>query len=188
MLIIYTVGQCNRNYQFRNYKWENPSLFTEKYIININENGQSGYILKVDLEYPQSLHEYHNSYPLCPERKLIKTEMLSKFQLNLKKKSKISNYHVEKLICDLTDKKHYMVHYKNLQLYLQLGMKLKCVHRVLSYNQHEWLKDYSVGNSFLRADAKKNVKMHSVQTYIKLKIILFLVNRWKMYETELILF
>ena len=48
-----------------------------------------------------------------------------------------------------------MVHYKNLQLYLQLGMKLKCVHRVLSYNQHEWLKDYIVGNSVLRADAKK---------------------------------
>ena len=80
-----------------------------------------------------------------------------------------------------------MVHYKNLQLYLQLGMKLKCVHRGLSYNQHEWLKDYIVGNSVLRTDAK-NVKMHSVQTYIKLKIILFLVNRWKMYETELTLF
>ena len=56
-----------------NCKWENPSLFTEKNINDINENGQSGYILEVDLEYPQSLHEYHNSYPLCPERKLIKT-------------------------------------------------------------------------------------------------------------------
>ena len=56
-----------------NYKWENTSLFTEKYINNINENGQSGYILEVDLEYPQSLHEYHSSYPLCPERKLIET-------------------------------------------------------------------------------------------------------------------
>ena len=87
-----------------NYKWENPSLFTEEYINNINENGQSVYILEVDLEYPQSLHEYHNSYPLCPERKLIKTEMLSKFQLNLKEKLNISNDHVEKLICDLTDK------------------------------------------------------------------------------------
>ena len=51
----------------------NPSLFTEKYIKDINENGQaspardarqSGYILEVDLEYAQSLHEYHNSYPI----------------------------------------------------------------------------------------------------------------------------
>ena len=74
-----------------NYKWENTSLFTEKYIININENVQSGYILEGDLEYLQSLHEYHNSYPLCPERKLIKTEMLSKFQLNRKEKLNISN-------------------------------------------------------------------------------------------------
>ena len=48
--------------------------------------------------------ECHNSYPLCRERKLIKTEMLSKFQLNLKEKLNISNDHVEKLICDLTDK------------------------------------------------------------------------------------
>ena len=36
-----------------NYKWKNPSLFTENYINNMNENGQSGYILEVDLEYPQ---------------------------------------------------------------------------------------------------------------------------------------
>ena len=148
-----------------NYKWENTSLFTEKYINNINENGQSGYILEVDLEYPQSLHEYHNSYPLCPERKLLNTEMLSTFQLNLKEKLNISNDHVEKLICDLTDKKHYMVHYKNLQLYLQLGIKLKCVRRVPPYNQHEWVKDYIVGNSVLRADAKKRKDTLSANLY-----------------------
>ena len=77
-----------------NYKWETPSLLTEKYISDINENGQRGYILQVDLEFPQSLHEYHNLYPLCPERKLKKTKTLSKFQLNLKEKLNISNDHV----------------------------------------------------------------------------------------------
>ena len=45
-----------------------------------------------------------SKFPPCPERKLIKTQMLSKFQLNLKKKLNISNDHVEKLICGLTDK------------------------------------------------------------------------------------
>ena len=120
-----------------------------------NWNDERGYILEVDLEYPKEIHDYHNSYPLCPERKLIKTSMLSKFQLHLKDKLNISSDHVEKLICDLTDKTHYKVHYRNLQLYLQLGMILKCVHRVLSYAQREWLKDYIVGNSTLRADTKK---------------------------------
>ena len=85
--------------------------------------------------------------------------------INLKEKLNISNDHVEKLICDLTDKKHYIIHYKNLQIYLQLGMKLKCVHRVLSYNQHEWLKYYIVGNSVLRADANKRKDAFSAILY-----------------------
>ena len=58
-----------------------------------------------------------------------------------------------------------MVHYKNSQLYLQLGMKLNCVHRVLSYNQHEWLKDYIVGNSVLRTDAKNRKDAFSPNLY-----------------------
>ena len=77
----------------------------------------------------------------------------------------MSNDHVEKLICDLTDKIHYMVHYENLQLYTQLGIKWKCVHRVLSHDQHEWLKDYIVGNSILRADAKKRKDAFSANLY-----------------------
>ena len=58
-----------------------------------------------------------------------------------------------------------MTHYENLQLCLQLGMKLKCVHRVRSYNQHEWLNDYIVGNSILRADAKKRKDAFSANLY-----------------------
>ena len=50
--------------------------YTTKYINDINDNGQSGYILEVDLEYPQSLHEYHNSYPFSPERKLINRNVI----------------------------------------------------------------------------------------------------------------
>ena len=80
--------------------------------------------------------------------------MSSRFQLNLKDKLMISNDYVEKLNCDLTDKKHYMIHYENFQLYLQLGVKISCVRRVLSYDKPEWLQDYIVGNSGSRADAK----------------------------------
>ena len=75
---------------------EKPRLFTERYIYNINDNGQRGHMLEVDLQYLKSLHHYHKYYPLCPERKLIKTATSSNFQLNLNNKLKISNDHVEK--------------------------------------------------------------------------------------------
>ena len=49
---------------------------------------------------------------------------------------------VSKLIPTLRDKKEYVLHYCNLQLYLDLGLKIKKVHRVLKFDQSTWLKQY----------------------------------------------
>ena len=43
---------------------------------------------------------------------------------------------------NLLDKKKYVLHYENLQLYLRLGLKLKIMHRVLEFSQSQWLKPY----------------------------------------------
>ena len=40
------------------------------------------------------------------------------------------------------DKTKYVVHYKNLQLYLSLGMKVKKVHRILEFNEKPWMEPY----------------------------------------------
>ena len=38
------------------------------------------------------------------------------------------------------DKEGYGIHYKHLQIYLRLGLKLKEIHRVLELNQSQRLK------------------------------------------------
>ena len=74
-----------------------------------NWRNYSACILDVDLEYPKSLHDWHNDYPLAPER--IKVNK------------------VKKLIPNLGDKEKYVLHYENLKQYESLGLKIKKIHR-----------------------------------------------------------
>ena len=49
---------------------------------------------------------------------------------------------VKKSIPNLGNKNNYVLHYKNLQLYLTLEMKLTKIHRVLKFKQSDWMKKY----------------------------------------------
>ena len=61
---------------------------------------------------------------------------------------------VEKLIPNLRDKKEYVLHYRNLQLYLKLGLKLTKIHRALEFSQSNWLEPYIAFNTQKRTEAK----------------------------------
>ena len=105
-------------------------------------DSKKGLILEVDLEYPQELHDLHNDYPLAPEKVKVSKNMLSGYCKKIAKKYNISIGLVSKLIPTLRDKKEYVLHYRNLQLYLDLGLKIKKIHRVLKFDQSPWLKQY----------------------------------------------
>ena len=92
--------------------------------------------LKVDLQYPEDLHNLHNDYPLAPER------------------IKIGN--VEKLISNLNNKTNYVVHYENLKLYESLGLKITKIHRGVKFEESAWLEEYNNLNTQLRIEAKKS--------------------------------
>ena len=59
----------------------------------------------------------------------------------------------EKLVPNLMDKSRYVLHYRNLQLYLSLGMKITKVHKVLQFNQSPWMQPYIMKNTQLRTTA-----------------------------------
>ena len=52
------------------------------------------------------------------------------------------------------DKTKYVLHYRNLQLYLSLGMKLKKIHRILEFNEAPWMEPYIRMNTEFRKKSK----------------------------------
>ena len=81
------------------------------------------------------MHKLHNDYPLAAEKIRVNQEMLSPYCEMIRDKYGISIEEVPKLIPTLGKKKKYLLHYRNLQLYLSLGLKLKKVHRLLEFDQ-----------------------------------------------------
>ena len=66
--------------------------------------------------------------------------MLSNYQLEIGDDYNTSIGNVKKLFPNFFDKEEYILHYKNFQLYLRLGLKIKKVQRVLEFHQSKWLK------------------------------------------------
>ena len=118
------------------FRWLDSDEINEEFIKNYNENDNKGYIIEVDVRYPKRLHELHSDLPFLPERMKIDK--------------------CNKLVCNLFNKKKYVLHINSLKQVLNHGLKLKKIHRVIKFNQEECLKPYIDMNAELRKEAKND--------------------------------
>lgn len=124
---------------YGDFEWVKGEDLSINDIMKYNEETDDiAYVLEVDLEYPDELHELHNDYPLACERYQPKGD------------------NCYKLCGTFHDKKDYIVHIKNLQLYLKLGLRLKRINRAVRFSQSSWLKEWIDLNTNFRKVAKND--------------------------------
>ena len=97
---------------FEGFKWlKNIDEFD---VMLINEKSPVGYLLEVDLQHPDKLHELHNDYPIAPEKRAVSSDVLSKYCKKIADKYEIKVGDVKKIISNLGSKTNYVVHHRNL--------------------------------------------------------------------------
>ena len=84
----WTMSQKLPINDFKWIKQEKLSKFNEDFIENYDENGNIGYFLEADIDYPKELFNLHKDLPFLAESK------------------KVNN--VEKLNCDIDKKKNML--------------------------------------------------------------------------------
>nr|XP_022902995.1 uncharacterized protein LOC111415503 [Onthophagus taurus] len=122
-----------------NFKWLPENDIQNLDFNNIPDNSDFGYILDVDIEYPEAFHDLHNDLPFLTENLIAPNNRCESER---------------RLIPNLFNKKNYVIHYRNLKQAIAHGLKVRKINRVLSFRQSAWLKSYMDKNTELRQSAK----------------------------------
>ena len=139
---------------------------TSEEILNINTDNFSKGFYHVDLEYPKKIPDYHNDFPCAPEH--------------------IGEGYNKRLISSLNDKKDYWVHYRLLETYLRLGLRLKKINGIIFFEEESLMEPYIDKNTKLGQESISKIKkdiyklknnsvygktMQNVRRYKNIKVI-----------------
>ena len=125
---------------------------------NTGVNGDRGFVLQVDLEYPIELHDNHNDFPLAAEPLKIKEDMLSPYNQRFLQKNHIKFSPQTKLCPNFYLKEQYVCSLENLQFYLSHGLILTKIHKILSFHQESFMDAFINYNSRMRQLATSKFK------------------------------
>ena len=111
---------------------------TEEEISKIDVNNLAKGFLNVDLEYPDELHDLHNNFLCAPEH--------------------IGERNNRRLISGLNYKIGYWVHYRLLETYLRLGLKVKKINDIIFFEEKSFIKAYIEKNTKLCQESLSKIK------------------------------
>ena len=159
---------------FKSMRWLSADEIQTLNYLSIADDSTKGYILEVDIKYPKEIHDEHSDLPCAPIKRCVKIGELSPYSrellqgvknvqrtsstTELLQESKFKEMSVSstKLIADLHNKTRYVVHYRNLKLYVRLGLQVTRVHRVIEFEQSQWLSKYIELNTNMRKQARNS--------------------------------
>ncbi|CAN7978838.1 unnamed protein product, partial [Ixodes persulcatus] len=102
------------------FRWLDREEIDALHFQQVPDDAPEGYILEVDLDYPRELHDSHADFPLAPEKRAVPLEWFSPYQKALVEKFHLPQRESEqKLLLTFYPKLNYIVHYRNLKLYLE---------------------------------------------------------------------
>ena len=134
-----------------------PGLYMKclEEFLNTPDDSDIGYFIEVDLRYPDNIKEKTKNFPFRPENKIIHKD---KYKDNeYMKQIKPKNYaKSQKIICDWTDKKKYLVHYRMLKFHVRHGMVVDKIHEIISFKQSKWLEKFIIFDTQKRNKAKND--------------------------------
>ena len=136
------------------FRWLSAREIDELDVMSLDSKSSQGYMLEVDLEYPDSLHELHKIFPLAPEKRTVSSTEWSPWTKDLALRYKLPiKDGAPKLLLTLENKHNYILHYILLKFYLSQGLILKKVHKVLTFRQKAWMRDFVLKNAIMRKQA-----------------------------------
>ena len=108
-------------------------------ILNTPDDSDIGYFVEADLIYPDNIKEKTKNFPFAPLNKKVNPDNINDYMKEIKPGTYTQT---KKLLCDWSDKKNYLVHYRILKFYIRHGMIVDKVHDIISFKQSKWLENY----------------------------------------------
>ena len=161
-----------------NFAW---TSLTKQQIMEYDPDSDTGYFVECDLSIPSELHDKFNCFPIAAEPLKVTEKIASKKSLEIRSK-RYQRYNIEdndllshsgvkakkakieqkfsctKLAPNLFTKSKYICHIRCLKFYLEEGVHIDAIYRVLRFHQEAWLKPYIDYNTKKRQEATTEFK------------------------------